>query len=624
MDHPAVDHGGRRGDRPRAPRQDRGRQGRARAVARHQEHHGENTRRQHRTRWTDDHRRNRDLSRLSRPRPGRDQGCGGGDRAGVRRHERLGEGSQRDSRCAGSHDPGPAVGAAARHHRRAAGGGRRAGPGSSAPRCQGRHRQGAPRHRAVGQRSRPDGDVLGSGHQPGGQTDLCGWRRRSAAGRGALQRLQGGRGAAGRVHGEAAGRRPAGARTPRHRVRGEHADQLDALHPPDLLTVRRLLLSCGEPSGDLYAGALTCELRSLAPGIEVSGLGGPQFAAAGGRLIADFRGLAVTGLTEAIAKVPQSLRTLRRMVDAARDHRPDALVVIDFPDFNFPLARRIKRLGIPIVYYIAPQIWAWRSGRIKTIRRIADRVVVIFPFEEAIYRDSGVPVEFVGHPLVDLARPSSPRAPFLTRLGLAPEAPTVAVLPGSRPNEVRRILPDLVAAARLVRGRLPRAQFVFARAPNLDDRLFEGARRLSDSASPPAFSIIVEGESDAVLASADLALVASGTATVQTALHDTPMVVVYRLSPLTYRLGRPLVKVDTFAMVNLIAGERVVPELIQDAFTPEAVAAEGLSMLTDAGRAARIREGLKRVRARLGGPGASRRAAEVILQVAGESCAASS
>jgi lipid-A-disaccharide synthase len=390
------------------------------------------------------------------------------------------------------------------------------------------------------------------------------------------------------------------------------------------LTVRRLLLSCGEPSGDIYAGALTRELQSLSPGLEVEGMGGPRFAAGGGRLIADFRGLAVTGLTEAIAKVPRSLRTLRRLVEAARDRRPEALVVIDFPDFNFPLARRIKKLGIPVVYYIAPQIWAWRSGRLKTIRRIADCVLVIFPFEEPIYRSGGVPVEFVGHPLVDLVHPSASRAEFLARLDLSAGAPTVAVLPGSRPNEVTRILPDLVAAARLIRNRLPHAQFMFVRAPDLDDRLFDAARRLSETGGRPAFSKIVEGEPDAALAAADVALVASGTATVQAALHDTPMVVVYRLSPLTYRLGRPLVKVDTFAMVNLIAGERVVPELIQDALTPQAVATEAVSMLTDAARVARIREGLERVRARLGGPGASRRAAEAILQIAGGSCAAPS
>lgn len=373
----------------------------------------------------------------------------------------------------------------------------------------------------------------------------------------------------------------------------------------------RLLLSCGEPSGDLYAGALVRELRLIDPGIGVSGLAGPQFVAAGGTLLEDYRGLAVTGVTEAIAKVPRSYATIRRMTARARAERPDALVVIDFPDFNFPLARRIKRLGTPVVYYISPQIWAWRAGRLNAIREIADLVLVIFPFEEAIYRDGGVPVEFVGHPLIDMARPSGPRAAFLEARGLSATAPTVAILPGSRPNELDRILPDLMTSAERIRDSVPSAQFVIARGPNLDDRHFDvvRGRRLGLAA-------IVENDTDAVLASADVALTASGTATVQGALHDTPMVVVYRVSPLTYWLAQRLVKVDLVGMVNLIAGEEIVPELLQGAFTPEAVAREAVSMLTDPVRAARIREGLARVRSQLGGPGASRRAAQAILRVA--------
>ena len=370
----------------------------------------------------------------------------------------------------------------------------------------------------------------------------------------------------------------------------------------------RLLLSCGELSGDLYAGALTRELRALCPGLAIAGLGGSEFAAAGGVLLEDYRGTAATGLIEPLARMPRLLRTLRRLVAFARTERPDALVVIDFWGFNFRLARRIKRLGIPVVYYIGPQLWAWRSGRLDTMREIAARVLVIFPFEEAIYRSGGVPVEFVGHPLVDLAKPASSRDSFLRRLGLDPTAPTVAVLPGSRPGEVRRILPDLLAACDRIRAKVAGAQFVVARAPQLDARLFA-------TVSPPILS--VEGDTDTVLASADVALTASGTATVQAALHNTPMVVVYRLSSLDYRLGRQFLKIDTYSMVNLIAGERIVPELIQHALTPDAVANEAISLLTDRERAARMREGLERVRARLGGSGGSRRAAEAVLNVAG-------
>jgi lipid-A-disaccharide synthase len=374
----------------------------------------------------------------------------------------------------------------------------------------------------------------------------------------------------------------------------------------------RLLLSCGEASGDLYAGALTRELKALAPGLEIAGLGGPEFARAGGQVLVDYRGLSVTGFTEIVSKVPQLRAAKERLLAEAKAGRVDALVVIDYFGFNGRLARGAKALGIPVIYYISPQIWAWRPKRITLIKEVASRVLVIFPFEEAIYRSAGVPVEFVGHPLVDLAHASTPRETLLGRLGLDPNAPTIAILPGSRTSEVRRILPTLVESAGLIRRRVPAAQFVVARAPHLHDRLFEPARSLPHAA-------LVEGETDAVLAAADVVLTASGTATVQAALHDKPMVVVYRVSGLEYSIGRRFVALDTFAMVNLIAGERIVPELIQHAFTADAVAAEAVSML-DPERAARIRDGLARVRARLGGPGASRRAAEAILRTIEETC----
>ena len=373
----------------------------------------------------------------------------------------------------------------------------------------------------------------------------------------------------------------------------------------------RLLISCGEPSGDLYAGALVRELRALDPGVSVSGLAGAQFVAAGGTLLEDYRSLAVTGLTEAIRKIPQSYGVIRRLVAWAKANRPDALVVVDFPDFNVRLAKRIKRLGIPVVYYISPQIWAWRASRLETIRQVADLMLVIFPFEEEIYRKGNMPVEFVGHPLMDLARPTATRSAYLTSLGLSLSAPTIAILPGSRPNEVSRILPDLMVAAKKIRLHIPSAQFLIARAPNLDDDHFD-----SLSAGGRTLMRVIEGNTDTVLASANVVLTASGTATVQTAIHGTPMVIVYRMSPLSYRLVRRLVTVDKIGMVNLIAGEKIVPELIQDAFTPANVAGEAIAMLTDEARVEQIKAGLAKVRQKLGGPGASRRAAEAILRVA--------
>ena len=371
------------------------------------------------------------------------------------------------------------------------------------------------------------------------------------------------------------------------------------------------MLSCGEASGDLYAGALAGAIRRLDPGARLFGFGGERLRAAGGDLVGDYRGFSVTGITEALAMVPRYYGMYRRLVAAARAERPDVFVAIDLPDFNFRLARAVRRLGIPVVYYISPQLWAWRAGRMKTMKRIADRVLVIFPFEEAIYERAGVPVEFVGHPLVDLVRGGMPRAAFLEEIGLDPVAPTVALLPGSRTNEVRAILPGLAAAAGRIAAQVPRVQFVVARAPNLESSLFEAAG--APGGRPP---VLVDSRTDDVLAAADVVLTASGTATVQAALHEVPMVVVYRLSPLTYRLGKPFVRVDTYAMVNLVAGERVVPELIQEAFTPDAVAAEAVGLLTDPVRAGRQRAALRLVRERLGAPGASERAAAAVLRVA--------
>jgi lipid-A-disaccharide synthase len=371
----------------------------------------------------------------------------------------------------------------------------------------------------------------------------------------------------------------------------------------------RIMISCGEPSGDLYAGALARALRDLEPSVIITGLGGERLRSAGASLTADFSGLSVTGLLEVARLLPRAYATYRRLVAEAASSRPDVFVAIDFPDFNFRLARQMRKLGIPVVYYISPQLWAWRPGRLKTMKRIADRVLVIFPFEEEIYRRAGVPVEWVGHPLFDVSRPPEARAQFLARHGLDPSRPVIALLPGSRANELREILPRLAHAAAIIRRRLPEAQFALARAPHLSDDLF--------AAAAEANAVTIEGATDDVLASAGVALVASGTVTVQAAIHECPMVVVYRLSPLTYRLGRPFVHVDSFAMANLVAGRKIVPELIQDAFTPEAVASAALTLLRDPASAGRMRTDLRAVRAKLGDAGASRRAAEAVLAVAG-------
>ena len=368
----------------------------------------------------------------------------------------------------------------------------------------------------------------------------------------------------------------------------------------------RIMISCGEASGDLYAGALAAELRARAPGIEITGFGGPRLEAAGASLMGSFAGLTVTGLTEALRVLPRSYAMYRRLVAAARARRPDVLVAIDFPDFNFRLMAALARLGVPVVYYVSPQLWAWRPGRLQTMKRLVDRVLVIFPFEAPIYERAGIPVQFVGHPLVDLARAARPRGVVLRGLGLRPDAPTVALLPGSRPNELRRIAPVIAAAQPRIRARVPGVQFVVARAPNLPDDLF----------APFRDGVVVQEATDEVLASSDVVITASGTATVQAALHERPMVVVYRVSPLSYRLGKPFLTVDMYAMPNLVAGRRIVPELIQADCTPDRIASEAVALLTEVDRHTRTREALRGVRERLGAPGASGRAADAVLEVA--------
>jgi lipid-A-disaccharide synthase len=375
------------------------------------------------------------------------------------------------------------------------------------------------------------------------------------------------------------------------------------------------MISCGEASGDLYAGALIHAMRDLDPALEVFGFGGGRMEAAGARLVGDYRGFSVTGLVEAARVLPKSWKMLRALSAEAERVRPDVFVAIDFPDFNFRLLPVMKRLGVPVVYYVSPQLWAWRPGRLETLKQYVSRMLVIFPFEQTIYEKAGVPVEFVGHPLVDLAVSGRSRLEVLEGAGLDAGKPVVALLPGSRPNELMQILPTLVDAAILIRRQLPEVQFLVARAPALDEALFAPLDRLRQDGVPCP---VLTSAADDVLSAADVVVTASGTATVQAALHGRPMVIVYRLAPLTFAIGRRFVRVHSYGMVNLVAGEPVVPELIQDAFTPERVAGETVMLLTDGARAAVMRKALEGVRARLGAPGASARAAAAVLKMMGD------
>ncbi|MFQ5792113.1 MAG: lipid-A-disaccharide synthase [Acidobacteriota bacterium] len=372
-----------------------------------------------------------------------------------------------------------------------------------------------------------------------------------------------------------------------------------------------ILLSCGEASGDLYAGELVRELRRIDSGVQCFGLGGRQLAEAGAELVAHIEEVSVIGLVEVLGKLPALRRARDRLLEAASSRRPDVAVLIDFSGFNLRLARKLKALGIPVVYYVSPQVWAWRRRRIGTIRANVDKMLVILPFEEGFYRSEDIPVTFVGHPLVDLVHSRGDRTSFCQRLELEAHRPLVAILPGSRRREIELHLPILVGAVERMARERPDLQFVLLQAPTVDR-----SDLVAGLGASAARIRIAAGSTHEGLAHAAAAIVASGTATVEAALCGTPMVVVYRVGGLSYRLGRPFVHVAHYAMVNLIAEKRLVPELIQENMTEEAVASECLRLVGEPRAAETMRHGLEEIRARLGGGGASRRAALEILSVA--------
>lgn len=372
-----------------------------------------------------------------------------------------------------------------------------------------------------------------------------------------------------------------------------------------------VLLSCGEASGELYAAELVREIRGMDPQARCFGLGGRRLERAGAEILVDLREISVIGLVEVLSKLPALKRAQTTLLGAAAARRPDVAVLIDFSGFNLRLARRLKALGVPVVYYVSPQVWAWRRGRLKSIREHVDRMLVILPFEESFYREAGIPVTFVGHPLVDLVRQSEDRSSFFRRAGLDQKRPLVALMPGSRPRELELHLPIVAGAIERIRARSPGTQFVLLKASTVD----EGAIQSGLGGFFASVRVLSESSYDA-LYHAQAAIVASGTATVEAALAETPMVVIYRIGGLSYRLGRPFVRIPFYAMVNLIAEREVVPELIQDEMTEERVASETLRLLESSEASESMRRDLREVKRRLGTGGASRNAAREVLSVA--------
>jgi lipid-A-disaccharide synthase len=373
------------------------------------------------------------------------------------------------------------------------------------------------------------------------------------------------------------------------------------------MTTIPLLLSAGEASGDMYAGRLASALKQRAD-VSIFGMGGPQMRAAGVDTVTDYSEVAVVGITEILSHLPSLVRAMRRLVAAAEQRKPALAILTDFPGFHLRLARKLKARYIRNAYYICPQFWAWRPWRVRVVRRRFAKALCIFPFEEKFYADAGVPVKFIGHPLVGAVYATLDRKSFCHEQRLNPDSPIITVLPGSRAAELRQHLPILREACLRIHRQSP-TQFVLAAAPGSD------YAELREGWSHELQLRVVAGRTYDALGAADAAVVSSGTATVEAALLDVPMVVVYRVTPLTACLAKALVRTPWFSMVNLIAQKPVVPELIQSKFTPERVATETLRLLHEPSARASLRGGLAEIRHRLGPPGAVERAADTILEL---------
>ncbi len=347
--------------------------------------------------------------------------------------------------------------------------------------------------------------------------------------------------------------------------------------------------------------------------LDFFGVGGERMRAAGCDTVVDAKDLAVVGITEILNHLPKIWRLFRHLIDEADRRKPDLAIVIDSPAFNWRVAREMKKRGVPVVYYVCPQFWAWRQGRVKLLRKYVDKALVIFPFEEKFYRDRGVNADFVGHPLAELSRPAISRAAYAAVFGLDLTKHWVVLMPGSRKKEVRMNIPGILGAAALLDRDF---QFLLPIAPTLDPAYFEPFLRDAGDISRRVHRV---PEALPALAHSRAGIIASGTATVEAASMELPFVMVYRVTSLTYLLGRSSVKVPYFAMVNLIAGEKVVPELVQHEFTPEAVAAEIHKIIADGSARTEMLDGLCKVKSRLRGSdtGASapKRAAEVIANL---------
>jgi lipid-A-disaccharide synthase len=371
----------------------------------------------------------------------------------------------------------------------------------------------------------------------------------------------------------------------------------------------RVMILAGEASGDLHGAGVVAELKKLSPGCDLYGIGGDKMQAKGMELVFHIRELAVMGFLEVIEHLPLLRSVEKTMTALLKARRPDVVLLVDYPGFNLRFAKFAREAGVKVVYYISPQVWAWNSGRVKKMRKLIDMMLVVFPFELEIYRKQGIPVEFVGHPLLDVLQEPQDRKSFCKRYGLKEERPILGLFPGSRRQELERIFPAMLGAARILQHGLG-VQVAVGVSPALDSEVVRSFVRGDFPVE------LIQNAAHDLMKNSDVALVTSGTATLETGFYQTPMVVVYRTSLVSYIIGRVLVRIKMIGLVNIVAGEKLVPELIQRKATPENMAAEAWKMLKDEGLRKDLSQKLSVVRQRLGTPGASRRVAEKIVAMA--------
>ena len=374
----------------------------------------------------------------------------------------------------------------------------------------------------------------------------------------------------------------------------------------------RILISAGEASGDIHAAAVTAAIKKIDSSAEVFGMGGDALRNAGGEVLFDIKDHGVMGFVEVLKKLPDLFKLRDDFEKVMDERKPDCLITVDYPGFNMKLAKLAHDKGIPVVSYIAPSAWAWHKSRAKKVAKIVDKVACIFPFEYDVYKEAGAPVEFVGHPLVDIVKPKMSQAEAMAFAGKEEGKKLILLMPGSRLMEIEKMLPTLLEAAKLIKKQLPEVSFVMPRAGTIPISLLEEKIKASDLEVK-----ITEGNNYDLFSVADLALATSGTVTLEAALCGLGSVIVYKTNPVTYFIAKLVVNIPHIGLPNIVAAKSVLPELIQNDFTPAKVALEALALL-ESERNAKMKEDLAYVKERLGKPGAVGRVAELVLKIAGE------